>query len=142
MMLRCQDLEQDSLCKWDNFLCVVSHAALNGVAPPAPRAYPVTQHPKCPTIHGLIADSGVVRIMYRFCVSYRRVFSCSPIVRIARSARPLLAELHPGVLSTTTQSGIFAFTFSTTAIIEVFVVATQSQLANKPNERVFQETCQ
>ena len=88
-----------------------SYAALNGVMPPAPRAYPRT-------ILGQIADSGVIRVLQRFCVSYRRVLSCSPIVRIDRSARPLLAELCRGQVSTTTQSGIFAFTFSATTMIE------------------------
>ena len=63
-------------------------------------------------------DSSVIRVLQRFCMSYRSVLSCSPIFWIAHSARPLLGELYRGVFSTSTLSGIFAFTFSATALIE------------------------
>ena len=86
--------------------------------PPAPRPYLVTQNPACPISHGQNVDSSVIRVLQRFCMSYRRVLSCSPIVWIARSARPLLVELYRGESSTTTLSGIFAFTFCSTALIE------------------------
>ena len=55
-------------------------------------------------------------------MSCPRVLSCSPIVRIAPSARPLLAELCRGELTTTTVSGIFTF-----------FVAAHSEL---PNEQI------
>ena len=47
-MFWCQDLEQDSFSKRNNFLRVVfrSYAALNGVMPPALCAHVVTQTPK------------------------------------------------------------------------------------------------
>ena len=45
--------------------CVLSrsYAARNGVISTAPRAYLVTQNPEYLTIHGQIAESGVVRVL-------------------------------------------------------------------------------
>ena len=67
-------------------------------------------------------------------MSYRRVLSCSPVVRIARSAKPLFAELYRGVFSTTTLSSICAFTFSTTAMI---VVSLSQRSLNLPSNKCF-----
>ena len=67
-----------------------------------------------------------------------RLLSCSPSVPIARSARPLLAELCRGVVSTTTPSGIFAFTFSATAMIEG---SLSQRSPNFPTTQVFHEVC-
>ena len=115
-----------------------SHAARTGVMPPAPRAYLVTQNPAYLTTRGQIAESGAIRVLQRFCVSYRRVLSCSPSVRIARSARRLLAELCRGVGSTATLPDMFAFTFSATAMIEGSL--SQRNL-NLPSNKKIHEVC-
>ena len=71
-------------------------------------------------------------------MSYRRVLICSPIVRIDRSARPLLAELCRGQVSTKTHSGIFAFTFSATTMIED---SLSQRSLNFPTNKFFHEVC-
>ena len=119
-MFWCQDLEQDRFSKRNNFLRAVSVTRCPELCN-ATRSSCVsrdTKNPEYQTIHGQIAELGVTRVLWRFCVSYRRALSCSPTVRIAFSASPLLAELRRGVHSTATVSGIFAFTSSATAMIE------------------------
>ena len=67
-------------------------------------------------------------------MSYRRVLSCSPVVWFGRSARPLLAELCRGVVSTTTPSDIVAFSFSATAMFES---SLSQRILNLPTKNVF-----
>ena len=61
----------------------------------------------------------------------RRVLSAAPKVQIARPDRPLLAELCRGVVSATALSGIFALTFSVTAMIEGSLSQRNLNLPNK-----------
>ena len=95
-----------------------SYAARNGVMPPAPRARLATQNPAYLTIHGQITESSVIRVLQRFCVSYRRVLSCSPIVRLlvlrGRCSLSCVAVLFPPPLC-----GAFSLSlFSASAMIE------------------------